>query len=147
MIDLPDARQGGYRPSRERGRIYDGFLARPDHGGGSMKEETMTPTTDVDIPVSIRRVVAAAVRAVDPTRVILYGSRARGDGRENSDYDLAFVFPEQGHSRWVRFLADYDAAALTLLPVDLLDWNEASPSLRAQIDKEGITLYERGSHG
>lgn len=112
-----------------------------------MRTETVTASTDVDIPVSIRRVVAAGVRAFDPTKVILYGSRARGDGRENSDYDLAFVFPKESHRKWVRFLADYDDASLTLLPVDLVDWNEASPSLRAQIDKEGITLYERVSRG
>jgi predicted nucleotidyltransferase len=112
-----------------------------------MGTETVTLAAKVALPASIRRVVAAGVRAVDPAIVILYGSRARGDGRENSDYDLAFVFPKESHRKWVRFLADYDDAALTLLPVDLVDWNEALPSLRAQIDKEGITLYERVSHG
>jgi uncharacterized protein len=95
------------------------------------------------LPVSIRRVVEFGVRAVDPDKVILYGSHARGDAQETSDYDLAFVFPRDHHGKWVRFLADVDDAPVTLLPVDLLDWDEASESLREQVSKEGITLYER----
>ena len=83
------------------------------------------------------------VRAVDPDKVILYGSRARGSAREDSDYDLAFVFPKDRHNRWVRFVVDLDDAAVTLLPVDLLDWNEASESLRERICREGVVLYER----
>jgi predicted nucleotidyltransferase len=97
------------------------------------------------LPASIWRVVEFGVRAVDPTRVILYGSRARGDARDHSDYDLAFVFSPDHRDRWIRFLADLDDAALTLLPVDLLDWNEASESLRDEIGKEGITIYEHAS--
>jgi len=108
-----------------------------------MGDRAATAMAEAILPTSVRRVVESAVRTVDPTRVILYGSRARGDARENSDYDLAFVFPKDRRSRWTRFLADFDDAALTLLPVDLLDWNEASEPLREQIGKEGITLYER----
>ena len=108
-----------------------------------MSNEVLRTVTPITLPPSIRRVVEFAVRAVDPIRVILYGSRARGDARRNSDYDLAFVFPKDRHGPWVRFLADLDDAPVTLLPVDLLDWNEASESLREKIAKEGITLYER----
>ena len=102
---------------------------------------------DIVLPDSIHRVVELGVRAVDPGRVILYGSRARGSGREDSDYDLAFVFPKDRHGRWVRFVVDLDDAAVTLLPVDLLDWNEASGPLREQISNEGIVLYERSADG
>jgi uncharacterized protein len=102
---------------------------------------------DIALPDSIHRVVALGVRAVDPDKVILYGSRARGDAREQSDYDLAFVFPEDRHGRWVRFMVDLDDAAATLLPVDLLDWNEASAALRERIRNEGIALYERSAGG
>jgi uncharacterized protein len=37
-------------------------------------------------------IVGRIVRAVDPVRIILFGSRARGDAREDSDYDLLVVF-------------------------------------------------------
>jgi predicted nucleotidyltransferase len=102
-----------------------------------------TTSADVVLPASIWRVVELGVRAVAPSRVILYGSRARRDARENSDYDLAFVFAAERRGRWLRFVADLDDAAATLLAVDLLDWNEAPASLREQIGKEGVILYER----
>jgi predicted nucleotidyltransferase len=107
-----------------------------------MGSEVATDTGQVALPASIWRVVEFGVRAVAPMRVVLYGSRARGDARKHSDYDLAFVFPESHRECWIRFLADFDDAALTLLPVDLLDWNDASESLRGEIGKEGITIYE-----
>jgi predicted nucleotidyltransferase len=112
-----------------------------------MANDAIRTAADVTLPASIRRVVESAVAAVDPTRVILYGSRARGDARQDSDYDLAFVFSPDRHRQWVRFLADLDDAPVTLLPVDLLDWNEASKSLREKISSEGTTLYERASSG
>ena len=46
-----------------------------------------------DLPPSIRQLIDYGIKTVDPDRVILFGSRARGDARENSDYDLAFDFP------------------------------------------------------
>jgi uncharacterized protein len=109
-----------------------------------MESEAAIELSPAALPASIRRVVEYGVRAVDPTRVVLYGSRARGDARRDSDYDLAFVFRKERRNRWIRFLADFDDAALTLLPVDMLDWNEASARLREEIRKEGITLYESG---
>ena len=60
--------------------------------------------------------------------------------RKDSDYDLAFVFPEDRRDRWVRFVVGLDDAAVTLLPVDLLNWNEASEPLRQQISKEGCRV-------
>jgi uncharacterized protein len=110
-----------------------------------MKSETSTAAVDVVLPASVRRVVQLGVRAVDPDKVLLYGSRARGSAREDSDYDLAFVFPKDRHARWVRFVVGLDDAAVTLLPVDLLDWNEAASPLREQVCREGIVLYERSA--
>ncbi len=100
---------------------------------------------DSVLPASVRRVVERGVRAVDPHEVILYGSRARGDAQEDSDFDLAFVFSQSRRAEWLRFLANLDDAALTLRPVELVDWNEAAAPLREQIRKEGIILYERKS--
>jgi predicted nucleotidyltransferase len=34
------------------------------------------------------------VRVVDPAQIILFGSRARGDARQDSDYDLLVVLDE-----------------------------------------------------
>jgi excisionase family DNA binding protein len=39
-------------------------------------------------------IVGRIVRAVDPLRIVLFGSRARGDGRTDSDYDLLVVLDQ-----------------------------------------------------
>jgi uncharacterized protein len=106
-------------------------------------DRTAAVENNPPIPASIQRVVDRGVRAVDAERVVLYGSRARGDVREDSDYDLAFVFPEARRDDWVRFVVDLDDAAVTLLPVDVIDWNQASQALRECIGREGIVLYEQ----
>ena len=36
----------------------------------------------------LRRIVEVIVREIDPDRIILFGSRARGDYTEGSDYDI-----------------------------------------------------------
>jgi predicted nucleotidyltransferase len=42
----------------------------------------------------LQRALAAALTCVPGVRVILFGSRAAGTGRPDSDYDL-FIFPNQ----------------------------------------------------
>ncbi len=47
-------------------------------------------------------IVGRIVRLVDPVRIILFGSRARGDAREDSDYDLLVVFDKIDDRRATR---------------------------------------------
>jgi excisionase family DNA binding protein len=47
-------------------------------------------------------IVGRIVRVVDPVRIILFGSRARGDARDDSDYDLLVVLDEVGDRRATR---------------------------------------------
>jgi predicted nucleotidyltransferase len=95
------------------------------------------------LPASIRRLVNVGIRSVSPDRVILFGSRARGDAREDSDFDIAFDFPPAQRRAWLRFVAESADRPLTLFPADMVDWHEASPELQASIRREGISLYER----
>jgi predicted nucleotidyltransferase len=57
-----------------------------------------TPALD-RYPASLRELVRQIVMAVRPLKIILFGSRARGDARLDSDYDLAVVMPEGAHRR------------------------------------------------
>lgn len=75
-------------------------------------------------------------------QVILFGSRARGDAEERSDIDLAIVAPAALSRQWldITFLLEQ---ADTLLPIDVVRWEEAAAPLREKILAEGEILYER----
>ena len=75
-------------------------------------------------------------------KVILFGSRARGDQRERSDIDLAVVGADIADSEWTDIWSYVDEAP-TLLGIDLVRFEEAPDHLRESIVKEGIALYER----
>lgn len=75
-------------------------------------------------------------------RVILFGSRARGDAGYRADIDLAVQCPAADSVRWFDILEAADEAP-TLLNLDLVRLEEAPPELIAAIRKEGRVLYER----
>jgi predicted nucleotidyltransferase len=67
--------------------------------------------------------VQAIVREVDPERIYLFGSRARGDARADSDMDLLIV--ESGpfspdHSRWHEIKRVRRALSPFRIPKDIL---------------------------
>ena len=75
-------------------------------------------------------------------KVVLFGSRARGDERERSDVDLAVVGEDITDSEWTDIWCYVDDAP-TLLCIDLVRFEQAPSHLRESVIKEGIALYER----
>ena len=72
-------------------------------------------------------------------KVILFGSRARGDYHKTSDIDLATV-----GGNHVKFSLDIEEETSTLLKYDIIDLDgPVEEALRESIKKEGITLYEK----
>ena len=76
-------------------------------------------------------------------RIVLFGSRARGDAEERSDVDLAIDAPDASREDWVRALELADEAE-TLLDIQLVRLHEAGEELEKRVAEEGIVLYERG---
>ena len=89
-----------------------------------------------------RRVVDDIVRLAQRNgvhRVILFGSRARGDNTSRSDIDLAVSGGNARDFHW-----DLEEEAWTLLMFDVVPLDEEiSPGLRTEIDRDGILLYEK----
>jgi predicted nucleotidyltransferase len=96
-----------------------------------------------DLPESIRNLVALAVAKLDPERVILFGSRARGTAGPMSDFDLAFDFDPSRSAAWSRFVVDFDDTPITLWPVDLVNLRTANQEMRREIESGGRVLYSR----
>lgn len=72
-------------------------------------------------------------------RVILFGSRSRGDNRERSDIDLAI----QGGDT-VAFAASADEDIPTLLMFDVVDLDKPVQSeLLEEIRRDGVVIYEK----
>lgn len=72
-------------------------------------------------------------------KVILFGSRARGDFKERSDIDLAFHGGCSSH-----FILDVDETTSTLLEFDTVDLDKpVREELLESIKNEGIVIYEK----
>ena len=75
----------------------------------------------------------------DVKKVVLFGSRARGDFKRTSDIDLAVVGGD-----FARFALDVDEETSTLLEYDIVDMSrEMQDELRQSIMREGKILYEK----
>lgn len=91
----------------------------------------------------IRKQVMEEIRALaqkhDIGRIILFGSRARGDYKRTSDIDLAVTGGD-----FERFAVDINEETSTLLGFDLVNLDRAvQKELRDSITREGKVIYEK----
>lgn len=78
-------------------------------------------------------------RKYDVEKVILFGSRARGDFRRTSDIDLAVTGGD-----FDRFALDVNEETSTLLEYDIVNLDrEMQDELREAVWREGWVLYEK----
>jgi predicted nucleotidyltransferase len=110
----------------------------------------MTETAPADDPLLKRfRATLGEIYGQRLERVILYGSRARGDAREDSDYDVAVFLRDYtpGTSTELYRLADLSTAILTdtgafihAMPYPAGFYNDPRMPLMYAIRAEGVDL-------
>ena len=114
----------------------------------------MATTTQVSDDM-LQQMARVIVHEVEPERIILFGSHARGEARPGSDVDLLVIEQEPfGKLRSRRREAALLWRALARFPVpkDILvysrqeaaEWNDSPSHIVAQALREGRVLYERG---
>lgn len=76
-----------------------------------------------DADDTLTQITQCIVEHFKPQRIVLFGSRARGDARSDSDYDLLIVAPSS-EPRWRRAAPVYVELAALKLPrdVDVMWW-------------------------
>ena len=102
-----------------------------------MAEERLYQKTGIKEQVIQEIIQLAKENQVE--KVILFGSRARGNFKERSDIDLAICGGNSCH-----FIFDVDEETSTLLEFDVIDLDKpVQKELLEAIRREGILLYEK----
>jgi excisionase family DNA binding protein len=126
--------RGGRLPAAKVGRAY----VVP---AGALGE---APERDPVLGEILRRLTAA----YEPERIYLFGSAARGDAGENSDYDVLLVVPDDAPPERLRARRAYEVLWGVGAAVDVVVWRrsafeataEAPTSLPAIVLREGVLL-------
>ncbi len=95
---------------------------------------------------AVRRIVAAG----SPEKIILFGSRARGDARPDSDFDF-LVIEESERPRYERAVPYFSALAglfpvedvVVWTPQEIEAWSQVPNHFITKACREGVVLYER----
>jgi len=99
-------------------------------------------TTEKSVGLSaglLAQIVDVIVRHSNPKKIIIYGSRARGDYKPTSDIDIA-VECDDGKDL-IRNVIDDEIR--TLLKLDIVDMGWVNEKLRREIEEEGMVIYEK----
>ncbi len=91
---------------------------------------------------AIRDAVATIARKHGVERVSLFGSRARGDNRLDSDYD--FLVTKGAMTTLWKFAAFWeDLERVLCAPADIVTEGTPDRDLLAEAKKDAVLLYER----
>jgi type III restriction enzyme len=104
-------------------------------------------------PELFQQIVDRIVKAVDPEKIVLFGSRARGDNRPDSDIDLLVIVDDLLGSNRKRSmpidsaLSDLklgiDKEVIVYTPAEVEEWRNASAHIVSTALREGRALYEK----
>ena len=105
----------------------------------------------IQIDEELREVIVSRiVSVVQPERIILFGSQARGTGRFDSDIDL-LVIARSEEPRYRRAAPLYGVLSDILTPMDILvyspqeveEWSGVPQAFVTTAIRQGTVLYEK----
>lgn len=78
---------------------------------------------------------------LSPFLIIQFGSTVKGNSNKNSDIDIAFLSEKGPFDKYDIFMIGQNLASKLNQDVDLIDLNQASTVLQAQIVSTGKVIY------
>ena len=92
-----------------------------------------------NLPERVLREISSFARKHSVTKVVLFGSRARGTNTERSDIDIAVYGGDFDSFYW-----DIKENVQSLLIFDIVEADEyISEELREEIERDGVIIYEK----
>ncbi len=99
-----------------------------------------------------KELISQLVTRLDPTRIYLFGSRAEGRARADSDFDLLVVMPDDAPKERLTIDYAYEAKCGLGIAADVIPCTEAEfeaekdelGSLCRVAHRRGVLVYERG---
>ena len=115
-----------------------------------MSEALTRPKPRIDHPAELDEIVRQIVERADPVAIYLFGSRARGDAVEDSDYDLLVVVPDDARKERL-WESVWDAAKshriaanpMIRLKSDFALYRHEVGSLSYEVELDGVQLWPR----
>jgi len=97
-----------------------------------------------------QEIVTRILDAMKPIRIVLFGSRARSNSRETSDFDV-LVINESEEERYHRAAPLYRVLAslpvevdiMVYTPAEVAEWSGVKEAFVTTALREGKVLYER----
>ena len=115
-----------------------GIMSMDGQGAGSTPDIINT-AKDTGISPQVLREMIHFAEEYEIRRLILFGSRARGDHYRTSDIDLAVSGGDISG-----FSLSVDEETSTLLKFDFVNLDRAvQPELKESIEREGMVIYEK----
>ena len=102
------------------------------------------------VPTELKHATEIIKRIADPIRIVLFGSRARGDYTVSSDYDILIIMENVKNEREITrkiYKELYTQGInldIELIAVDKNRWNNSKERfdlIYRHIDSEGIEIY------
>lgn len=102
----------------------------------------MVLITEQSLESEIHEVLQNRWAALRGYKIILFGSRARGNADSTSDFDVGVLGEQPLDLKAFYEIADALEALPTLYRIDWVDLNRSSDKLRRQALHDGKVLYE-----
>lgn len=115
-----------------------------------MAETAEAATQDILADRGLARLVMLIVEDLHPEQIWLFGSRARGDARSDSDYDLFVVVPDDAPAEKMSAANTFRLAGEAPVPADVLAFRrhvfaterDLIGTLFYTVAREGVLIYE-----